>query len=285
MFCTAKRGYFMIVYALVGKPGTGKSHHSMWVARENKIDYIIDDGLLISDNRIIAGKSAKREPTKIASVRCAVFSDPEHAKSVSCALHSANAESVLIIGTSEKMVNQIADALDVGSIDKIIHIEEVATPEEIEIASKMRKTQGKHVIPVPTFELKRQFSGYFVDSLMLFFKKKDQTIVEEKTVMRPAYSYLGEYKISPKAIIDICNYEAEQTNNIRRIIKVRNSTTPGGRLMLDIDVEVDFPCKVSDRAAVLSDRILNSIENLTAITVRWVHVNVKSLHISENEKQ
>ena len=50
----------MKVYALVGRSGTGKSHHSMWVARENNIDYIIDDGLLVSDNKIIAGKSAKR---------------------------------------------------------------------------------------------------------------------------------------------------------------------------------------------------------------------------------
>ena len=59
----------MKVYALVGRSGTGKSHHSMWVARENNIDYIIDDGLLVSDNKIIAGKSAKREPTKVASVQ------------------------------------------------------------------------------------------------------------------------------------------------------------------------------------------------------------------------
>lgn len=29
----------MKVYALVGKSGTGKSHHSMWVARENNIDH------------------------------------------------------------------------------------------------------------------------------------------------------------------------------------------------------------------------------------------------------
>ena len=34
----------MKVYALVGRSGTGKSHHSMWVARENNLDYIIDDG-------------------------------------------------------------------------------------------------------------------------------------------------------------------------------------------------------------------------------------------------
>ena len=55
----------MKVYALVGKSGTGKSHHSMWVARENNIDYIIDDGLLVSDNQIIAGKVQNANQLKL----------------------------------------------------------------------------------------------------------------------------------------------------------------------------------------------------------------------------
>ena len=80
----------MKVYALVGKSGTGKSHHSMWVARENNIDYIIDDGLLVSDNQIIAGKSAKREPTKVASVRRAIFSDKIHQDEVKKAITDYN---------------------------------------------------------------------------------------------------------------------------------------------------------------------------------------------------
>ena len=55
----------MKVFALVGKSGTGKSHQSMRVARENNINYIIDDGLLISDNKILAGKSAKKEAKRL----------------------------------------------------------------------------------------------------------------------------------------------------------------------------------------------------------------------------
>lgn len=274
----------MKVYALVGKSGTGKSHHSMWVARENHIDYIIDDGLLISDNRIVAGKSAKREPTKVASVRCAVFSEPEHMAVVRQALLDNHVESLLIIGTSDKMVHRIAAALGIGPIQKIIRIEEVSTPEERQIAAEMRNKQGKHVIPVPTFELKRQFSGYFTDPLMLLFKKKGQTIVEEKTVMRPAYSYLGEYRISAKAISDICTYEASRFPSIHKILKIKNSTTPGGRLMLDIDVSVNFPCRVSRQAGLVAGRIQEAIEEFTAITVRWVHVNVKTLNMKQENR-
>ena len=270
----------MKVYALVGKSGTGKSHHSMWVAREKGIEYIIDDGLLISDNRIVAGKSAKREPTKVAAVRCAIFSDPDHIKEVKTALEENQAESLLIIGTSEKMVNRIAEVLEVGKIKKIIRIEDIATEEEMKIAAEMRNKQGKHVIPVPTFELKRQFSGYFTDPLMLLFKKKGQTIMEEKTVMRPAYSYLGEYKISGKAIADICTYEAMQFSAVHKVLRVKNATTDGGRLMLDVDVVMNFPCKVSQQAGLVSDRIKEAIEEFTAITVRWVHVNVKSLNMN-----
>lgn len=63
----------MVVYALIGKSGTGKSHRAQQVSRSFGIEYIIDDGLLIKGNRIIAGKSAKKEPTKIAAIRRAVF--------------------------------------------------------------------------------------------------------------------------------------------------------------------------------------------------------------------
>ena len=60
------RGIDLKVYALVGPSGTGKSHRALWVAKENNIEYIVDDGLLIKGNEIIGGKSAKREITRIS---------------------------------------------------------------------------------------------------------------------------------------------------------------------------------------------------------------------------
>ena len=270
----------MKVYALVGKSGTGKSHHSMWVARENNIDYIVDDGLLVSDNRIIAGKSAKREPTKVASVRTAIFSDPEHSGQVRDAIRENNINSLLIIGTSDKMVNRIADALDVLPIEKTIYIEEVSTPEEIKIAHEMREKQGKHVIPVPTFEVKKQFSGYLIDPMVQLFNRKNKTISEEKTVMRPTYSYLGDYKISQKAIIDICTYEMFRFKSMYKVLKIKSSTTQGNRLVLDIDLSLRYPCRVEEEVMKIGESVKNSIEMHTSINVKAVNINVRTLHVS-----
>lgn len=270
----------MKVYALVGRSGTGKSHHSMWVARENNIEYIIDDGLLVSDNQIIAGKSAKREPTKIASVRRAVFSDPEHQEEVKRAIKQHHIKSLLIIGTSRRMVDRIAEAICAAPIERYINIEDVSTPEEMKIAQEMRMKHGKHVIPVPTFEVKKQFSGYFVDPMVQFFSRKNGTISEEKTVMRPTYSYLGDYKISPKAIYDICAYEASRFMSMYKLLKFKSRTTKGNRLVLDIELSLRYPCNIAEEARKIADSIKFSIEEHTSINVKYVNIYVKTLHVS-----
>ena len=61
------------VYAFVGPSGTGKSYRAQMVAGEYDIHYIIDDGLFIKDNEVIAGNSAKKAPTKIETVKHALF--------------------------------------------------------------------------------------------------------------------------------------------------------------------------------------------------------------------
>ena len=63
----------MRVYAFVGPSGTGKSYRAQMVAGENNIEYIIDDGLLVNENEVVAGTSAKKAPTKIETVRHAIF--------------------------------------------------------------------------------------------------------------------------------------------------------------------------------------------------------------------
>ena len=43
----------MEVIAFVGSSGTGKSHRALVLAHENKIECIIDDGILIHDNKLL----------------------------------------------------------------------------------------------------------------------------------------------------------------------------------------------------------------------------------------
>lgn len=268
-------------FALVGKSGTGKSFHSLELARDYNIEAVIDDGLLISHSRVLAGHSAKHEKTRMGSVKCAIFEDKAHAEEIIRAFDQNEIQSVLVIGTSEKMVRQIAARLSLPEFERIFNIQDVATPEEIEIATKMRNTQGKHIIPVPVFELKKQFSGYFIRSLFSSGKRDRET---EKTVMRPSYSYLGEFKISPKVISDICTFEAMRTHGISKVLKVKSVPDTDYCIDINIDIEVLFQASIPEICSKLQKKLEAAVENTTSINVNNVNVYVKAIKIQNNEE-
>ena len=196
------------VYAFVGPSGTGKSYRAQMVADSRGIDYIIDDGLLVSGNQVIAGISAKKAPTKIETVKNALFQDEEKRKNMQDVLRKRKPKSILILGTSDDMVKRIAKNLGLSEISETIYINDVATEEEMETARRIRVTQGKHVIPVPTFEIKKDFSGYLLDPLQIFKStgKGNAPYIAEKSLIRPAFSYLGNFTISDtvfKQIIEV----------------------------------------------------------------------------------
>ena len=85
------------VYAFVGPSGTGKSYRAQMVASEYNIRYIIDDGLLIKDNEVIAGESAKKAPTKIETVKEALFLDNNQSEEIKKAFRKYKPESLLIL--------------------------------------------------------------------------------------------------------------------------------------------------------------------------------------------
>ena len=227
----------MRLVAFVGTSGSGKSHRALWVARENSLDYIIDDGLLIHENTIVAGRSAKKAPSKISSVKVALFIEDDHRKEVKEAIRRCKPQGILILGTSDGMVDKIAEGLELGEYDQRIYIEDVASSYEIEQARNTRLKQGKHVIPVPAMQLKKQFSGYFLDPLQLFRRKgkgRFQTI-GEKSVVRPTFSYFGNYTISDYAIYQLVNYNIVIMPEMEKITRFRTSNSPDG-LYIDIDI-------------------------------------------------
>ena len=78
------------VYAFVGPSGTGKSYRAQMVASENNISYIIDDGLLVNENEVVAGESAKKAPTKIETVKHAIFIDEKERNQMKKAIKKAS---------------------------------------------------------------------------------------------------------------------------------------------------------------------------------------------------
>lgn len=266
----------MKLYALVGQSGTGKSYKAFMVAKDRDIGYIIDDGLLIGGTRVLAGKSAKRENTRIASVRRALFNDPGHRDRVKSTLEEINPESLLVIGTSLKMVQEISQALELPEFHEIIHIEDVSTEKEIELARKSRREDGKHVIPVPTLEVKKDFSGYFIDSLKIFSKRDRFSDIVEKTIIRPTFSYLGKYELSKSALVQIISICSSRVERINKIMRVRIENKPDG-VLIDIDLSVKLVTRIDLMVLELQKKLVEEIEYMTGLNVIGINITVKNI--------
>ncbi|MCX7842996.1 MAG: Asp23/Gls24 family envelope stress response protein [Clostridia bacterium] len=274
----------MRVIAFVGPSGTGKSHRATWVARERGIEFIIDDGLLIRGNRIVGGKSAKRETTKIGSIKCALFSDDDHANDVKSVINLYRPEAILILGTSDGMVEAIAKRLELLPITEKVLINEVASEFEIKQALSTRREQGKHVIPVPTFEIKRDFSGYFLDPLQIFRRKGkgNYQLVGEKSVVRPTFSYLGRYTISDYTVYQIIEYVTSNIEGVHRISRFRAENHPDG-IYIEMDLVLVYGYVIRPLLRHIQERVCEEVERLTALNIKALNLLAKSL-VVEHKK-
>ena len=273
------------VYAFVGPSGTGKSYRAQMVAGDKDVHFIIDDGLLINENEVIAGNSAKKASTKIETVKKALFLNENESKEIENALKKYNAKSILILGTSDDMVKKIASNLKLPEISEIIYITDVATEQEMQTARKMRVTEGKHVIPVPTFEIKKDFSGYLLDPLQIFKSKGngEKPYISEKSIIRPTFSYLGNFTISDTVFRQIVEYLANKIPEIYKVLKTRVRNSDVGPVIY-MEVEVVYGYNVPEALREFKARAIHEIENLTAMNVMTMDVVAKSVYMPEVSK-
>ena len=266
------------VYAFVGPSGTGKSYRAQMVAGEYDIKYIIDDGILVKDNDIVAGNSAKKAPTKIETVKRALFKNEEQRKEMIKAFNKFKPKSVLILGTSDKMVEEIAKNLELPKIEKTVYITDVATEEEINNARRVRTTEGKHVIPVPTFEIKKDFSGFLLDPLQIFKSKGsgEKPYISEKSIIRPTFSYMGNYTISDTVFRQIIEYIASKTDSINEIIRVRVNKTENGPSIY-VEAEVKYGFNLMNELKKFKEKCVREIERQTTMNVVQMKVIAKKL--------
>ena len=277
----------MKTYAFVGPSGTGKSYRAQMVANSRNIKFIIDDGLLISENEVIAGVSAKKAPTKIETVRNALFQNEAKKKEIQKAIKKHKPDSILIFGTSDDMVNKIVANLGFEPISETIYIQDVATEDEMAMAKNIRVTQGKHVIPVPTFAIKKDFSGYLLDPLQIFKStgKGNAPYISEKSIVRPTFSYLGNYTISDNVFKQIIEYVAENTEGIykihRTIVKKHQGYNDG--IFIYTELIIQFGYNVMETVKKFKIKVLKEIDKLTSMNVLNIDIIVRGVNF-KNKK-
>ena len=251
------------VFALVGASGTGKSFRAKLLAQKYDIGAIIDDGLLIQDDKILAGHSAKREKTFLAAVRAAVFDDKEHRDEIARALKKQNIRRLLILGTSEKMVRKIAARLQIPQPGKIIKIEDIATQDEIDFAIRSRRIEGKHVIPVPALEIKRSYPQIFYDSIRIKLFRKERPSgadmkVYEKSVVRPEFSKKGRVSISEAALTQMVMHCVSEFDPEIKIKKLTIKTDAHGYKLV-ITTDVPFGTELAGKIHNLQKYVIENI--------------------------
>lgn len=271
----------MEVTALIGQAGTGKSHRASFVARAYGCTHIVDDGLLIHEGHIVAGRSAKKEDNALAAVRRAIFAEPGHAAEVRGALIAERPAGVLVLGTSLNMIHRIVDALDLPRPEKSIDIADIATAEEMRRARRMRRNEGKHVIPAPTFEVRKSFSGYMVDPLRFLARSgasagagDREGPVIEKSMVRPTFSALGRFFIADTVVGAIAEQACREVPGVIFARRGRVEMSEHGVLVaVDLALRLGSVLPEVLRAAQMHARAV--VEEMTALHVLRLDVTAR----------
>ena len=237
-------------------------------------DYIIDDGLVIRRTEIVCGKSAKTERNQIRAIRRAMFEYEEHLASVRRFFEKAAPCSVMVIATSDDMARRIIRKIGFPPPDRIVRIEDVATPEEIAKARKERTRKGQHVIPVSHVLVRKNFAGKLVGRLKILWRSKSP-YDGEKTIVRPPFSFYGDVHIEPEAIEQLASHIASKVPQVGSCPVSRVSSTLLDSLSIDIEMKVrPGPQNIPQIAETVRRSAAKSVGYFSGLNVYNVNVNV-----------
>lgn len=261
------------IYALIGPSGTGKSTSSLFFAHEKKIPAIIDDGLLIYKGKRVAGTSAKFEKNYITAVKRATFHLKEHRQDVQQTIRNYKIKKLLIIGTSKRMVDKIAAALELGKISHYVDVTEIRSSSEIKMALYVRQTEGKHVIPIPYIQVEQSFFKKLVSKGKQLFTKKSE-YVGETTIVHPDFTR-GTIHISDKIFNLIVEKEVEKMPDFKECRHV--SIQMFGLPTIQVHVHLNYPMQrpIQEIGRELQQNIINAFHDYLELEVDKIQINVE----------
>ena len=192
------------------------------------------------------------------------------------------------------MVKRIQENLKLPKIEKTIYIQDVSTKEEMEEAVRIRRTEGKHIVPVPTFEIKKDFSGILLDPFQILKrgKKKDkkknkkENAGVERSVIRPVFSYFGKYTIKDKVFKDIIRLVCDRIKGITEISTIRIDKAPDSNdVEISMNMEIAYGYNISEMAEEMKKQAKKELEYMTSVNISMVNVKIVKIEVDEEKLQ
>ena len=191
------------------------------------------------------------------------------------------------------MVKRIQENLKLPKIEKTIYIQDVSTKEEMEEAVRIRRTEGKHIVPVPTFEIKKDFSGILLDPFQILKrgrkknkKNKKENAGVERSVIRPAFSYFGKYTIKDKVFKDIIRLVCDRIKGITEISTIRiDKAQNSNDIEISMNMEIAYGYNISEMAEEMKIQSKKEFEYMTSVNISMVNVKIVKIEVDEEKLQ
>lgn len=267
----------MDVFALYGPSGTGKSTSALEVAHKYNIQAIIDDGLLIYRGRKVSGTSAKYEKTTVQAVKRAIFFYEDHRVEVRDAIRAQGIERILLLGTSKKMVNRIANALETGPIQTYISIEEIRSSSQIKAALYTRQTEGKHVIPIPHIQVDQNFFSRLVKQGKKIFSARKE-VIGETTIVQPDFGG-GRVHVTENVLRKLVTFSCLAVSQVEGVGKIEVRLTDLPSVSVELHMSVSPGTSLPTAAETVRKHIYDSYVQHLNIELHTISIQISKLTI------
>jgi adenylate kinase family enzyme len=270
----------MDVFALYGPSGTGKSTSALELAHKYKINAIIDDGLLIYKGRKVAGTSAKYERTTVQAVKRAIFFYEDHAEEIKKAIHDFSIDRILLLGTSRKMVNRIAHALNLEPISTYIAIEDIRSSGEIKAALYTRRTAGKHVIPIPYIQVEQSFFRRLISQGKKILSSNKKEVIGETTIVQPDFGG-GRMHVTEHVLRKLVTLSCGDMPEVENITKINIKLDDLPSVSFEVHLHVPRGTSLPYVAQEIHRRVYNSYIQHLNIELHNIHIRIGKLAMAD----
>jgi uncharacterized alkaline shock family protein YloU len=128
-------------------------------------------------------------------------------------------------------------------------------------------------------EIKKAFSGYFIHPLRRFRDfgmRSGRKSSDERSVVRPTYSYLGRYFITERSILDIIGIVASQIPELDSVARAYINIRHDG-VIIDVSIIVKFGHSIIKVAETFQQKVAKEVDIMTSLNIIAVDIDVKGL--------